>query len=156
DELARALEDLKHTQARLVHAEQMSALGLLVAGVSHEINNALNFIYGNLPTLGRYVGVLDELGRAYAAQLPGEGAPVLGDLQEPARVAGTALPALAETIGGGARQARGIVEDLRRFARRDDERETRLVSVHEGLSSALNLLRSQLGAGVTVQRRFAA
>ena len=53
-ELEEALTDLKSAQARLVEAERSSSLGLLVAGVSHEINNALNIIHANLPTLIRY------------------------------------------------------------------------------------------------------
>jgi signal transduction histidine kinase len=154
DELARALEGLKHAQARLVHIERMSALGLLVAGVSHEINNALNFIYGNLPTLGKYVGVLDELGRAYAARLPDGGAAAMGDLADRARAARDEVPRLAEVIGEGARQARSIVEDLRRFARRDDEKEKQPVGIHEGLSSALNLLRGRLQGQIEVVRQF--
>jgi len=154
DELARALEDLKHAQARLVHAERMSALGLLVAGVSHEINNALNFIYGNLPTLGRYVSVLDQLQAAYGARLPDGGAALLGDLFERARVARVELPRLAETIGQGAQQAHGMVEDLRRFARRGDDQSPRPYSVEEGLSVAVSLLRSRLRDPVKVVRRF--
>src|SRR5262249_50293752 len=113
----------QHAQARVVHAERMSALGLLVAGVSHEINNALNFIYGNLPTLAKYTQVLDELGKTYAARLPDGGAAVLGDLAARAHAARDAVPRIADVIGDGAKQARGIVEDLRRFARKGDDKD---------------------------------
>jgi signal transduction histidine kinase len=153
-ELARKLEELKHAQARVVHAERMSALGILVAGVSHEINNALNFIYGNLPTLGKYTQVLDELGKTYSARLPDGGAAVLGDLSQRAHAARDAVPKIADVIGEGAKQARGIVEDLRRFARKGDEKDMRPVVIHEGLSSALNLLRSRLRGRVEIVRRF--
>ena len=155
DELSRKLEELKHAQARVVHAERMSALGLLVAGVSHEINNALNFIYGNLPTLGKYTQVLDELGKTYSARLPDGGAAVLGDLSARAHAARDAVPRIADVIGEGAKQARGIVEDLRRFARKGDEKDMRPVVLHEGLSSALNLLRSRLRGRVEIVRHFA-
>ena len=155
DELSRKLEQLKHAQAAVVHAERMSALGLLVAGVSHEINNALNFIYGNLPTLAKYTQVLDELGKAYSARLPDGGAAVLGDLSARALAARDAVPKIADVIGDGAKQARGIVEDLRRFARKGDEKDMRPVVIHEGIASALNLLRSRLRGRVEIVRRFA-
>jgi signal transduction histidine kinase len=80
---------------------------------------------------------------------------VLGDLAPRAQAARTTVPRLAEVIGEGARQARSIVEDLRRFARREDEREWRPVAINEGLSSALNLLGSRLRGRVEVVRRLA-
>src|SRR5207244_2151961 len=61
--LALAVEDLKSAQAQLVQAERQSSLGVLVAGVSHEINNALNFISGNLPMMERYA---DDFADFYA------------------------------------------------------------------------------------------
>jgi signal transduction histidine kinase len=153
-ELAHALEELKHAQARMVHAERMSALGVLVAGVSHEINNALNFIYGNLPTLRDYVAVFDRLLAAYAARLSDGGAVVLGELSSEVVRARTELPRTAGVISEGAEKARRIVDDLRRFARRDDSARGR-VALSDGLEGALQVLLPRLPPGVTVTRRFA-
>jgi signal transduction histidine kinase len=148
--LARAIDELKARQAALVQAEKQSSLGLLVAGVSHEINNALNFIYGNLPTLEKYARVYDDLlARARAA-----GAVLVADTETRVEAArqglGTALAAVAEA----ARRARQIVDDLRRFARHD-EAERKAADVREGLDSTLNLLRDVLGERVRVERRYA-
>ena len=60
-ELEEALVGLKVAQAKLVEAERSSSLGLLVAGISHEINNALNFISANLPTVGKYAAAYESL-----------------------------------------------------------------------------------------------
>src|SRR5207237_5323994 len=110
-----ALEDVRRAQARLVHAERMAALGLLVAGISHEINNALNFIYGNLPTLERYTRTLQGLAEAYRARLPDGGRPILGDADAELIAAHEGLPPLGAEIAVGARRAKEIVGELRRF-----------------------------------------
>src|SRR5205823_13284244 len=73
-ELEHALADLKSAQVKLVEAERYSSLGFLVAGISHEINNALNFISANLPTLGRYAAAYESLlDRAERAGAPPRG-----------------------------------------------------------------------------------
>src|SRR5262249_55798919 len=124
-ELEEALSELKSAQARLVEAERSSSIGLLVAGVSHEINNALNIIDANLPTLTRY-------SQRYDALVDGTDA---ADVQSARALLPEAIRALAEAV----RRTRAIVDDLRKFARPDTER--RLVRVQEGLDAALNLLR---------------
>jgi signal transduction histidine kinase len=138
-ELEEALTELKSAQARLVEAERSSSLGLLVAGVSHEINNALNIIHANLPTLirysQRYDAIVDE---------------VADDAVQSAR---TLLPYAIAALADATRRTRAIVEDLRKFARPDTER--RLVRVQEGLDAALNLLRRRTDGRLDVVRVYA-
>ncbi len=149
--LALAVEDLKYAQAQLVQAERQSSLGVLVAGVSHEINNALNFISGNLPMMERYADDFAELyARGEAA-----GARPRGEAIRRAREARSTLPGLLAAMQGAAERARCIVGDLRRFARRDDD-ERRLLDVRDGLESTLNLLGPELVGRIEVERRFAA
>jgi signal transduction histidine kinase len=138
-ELEEALTELKSAQARLVEAERSSSLGLLVAGVSHEINNALNIIHANLPTLTRYSQRYDVL----VDDIPD------GDVQS----ARTLLPYAIAELGDATRRTRAIVDDLRKFARPDTER--RLVRVQEGLDAALNLLRRRTDGRIDVARVYA-
>jgi signal transduction histidine kinase len=144
-ELEEALAELKAAQARLVEAERSSSLGLLVAGVSHEINNALNIIHGNMPTLADYAQLYDQL------------------LQEPTparatedfravELARTGLPQAIAGLGEATRRTRAIVEDLRKFARPDTER--RLVRVQEGVDAALNLLRRRTDGRLDIARIY--
>ncbi len=137
-ELEEALSELKSAQARLVEAERSSSLGLLVAGVSHEINNALNIIHANLPTLIRYSQRYDML---------------VDDVKDEAvQEARTLLPYAISALGEATRRTRAIVDDLRKFARPDTER--RLVRVQEGLDAALNLLRRRTDGRLDVARVY--
>lgn len=148
--LAGAIDDLKAAQASLVQAEKQSSLGLLVAGVSHEINNALNFIFGNLPMLAKYARTYEDLFARCAAA----GATL------PARVAAGVAEARASidpTIVATERAAglaRSIVDDLRRFARHD-EAERKIADVREGLESTINLLRAELRGRVAIEQHAA-
>jgi signal transduction histidine kinase len=129
-ELERALAELTLAQAKLAESERSSSLGLLVAGISHEINNALNFISPNLPSLARYLAEYDRvLGKPHV---------------EHATVA---------QLEAAVRRTSAIVEDLRKFARPDAER--RLFRVAEGLDAALNLLRRRTDGRLDVVRQYA-
>src|SRR5262249_13355605 len=131
--------ELKTAQARLVEAERSSSLGLLVAGVSHEINNALNIIHANLPTLQAYSQRYDAL--------------VVHTADAEVQVARVLLPDAIRALAEATRRPRAIVDDLRRFARPDTER--RLVRVQEGLDAALNLLRRRTDGRIDVARVYA-
>src|SRR5919202_683329 len=68
--LEQALKNLQAMQAKLVASEKMSALGVLVAGVAHEINNTVNFIYGNLIHAQKYTQDLLQLVQLYQQHYP--------------------------------------------------------------------------------------
>jgi signal transduction histidine kinase len=106
--------------------------------VSHEINNALNIIHANLPTLIRYSQRYDAL---------------VDDVKEPpVQEARTLLPYAVSALGEATRRTRAIVDDLRKFARPDTER--RLVRVQEGLDAALNLLRRRTDGRLDIARVY--
>ncbi|HAX77837.1 MAG TPA: hybrid sensor histidine kinase/response regulator, partial [Cyanobacteria bacterium UBA11372] len=70
EQLQKALQELQKTQAKLVQSEKMSSLGQLVAGVAHEINNPVNFIYGNLSHANDYTQNLLKLLNLYNQHYP--------------------------------------------------------------------------------------
>ncbi|MEJ2630043.1 MAG: ATP-binding protein [Acidihalobacter sp.] len=113
--LNQAHDQLKQAQKSLVQAEKMASLGRLVAGVAHELNNPISFVYGNVHVLQGYVRKLDR----YLATVHGEG---LGEAQEELRrqlridnVLKDLEPLMEGTLEGSER-VRDIVEDLRRFS----------------------------------------
>ncbi len=114
-DLAAAHERLKQTQQQLVHSEKMASLGRLVAGVAHELNNPISFVYGNAHAMQRY----GERLVAYVDALHGAPAPgAVADLRTQLKIDRT-LAELAPTIAGmleGAERVRDIVADLRRFS----------------------------------------
>ncbi|MFM7367854.1 MAG: hypothetical protein ACKO2Z_08660, partial [Sphaerospermopsis kisseleviana] len=69
-QLEQTLHQLQETQTKLIHSEKMSGLGQLVAGIAHEINNPVNFIYGNLSHANDYTEQILELLQLYQCQYP--------------------------------------------------------------------------------------
>jgi signal transduction histidine kinase len=140
--LEQALVELEAAQARLIQTEQQAALGVLVAGVSHEVNNALNFIYANAPILERSVEVLGEL----CARV--------GGAEPEVEAAAARLGRTAGAAGAAARRARALVEDLRRFVRPDDGKARRF-DVREGLRATVALLEPGLRGRVRLELELA-
>ncbi|MDJ0701957.1 MAG: response regulator [Leptolyngbyaceae cyanobacterium MO_188.B28] len=143
-ELSQALEDLKQAQVQMVQGEKMAALGQLVAGIAHEINNPINFIHGNVNHADTYVQDLLELLTLYQAEFP-QATPTIqtkaqeldaGFLQED-------LPKVLTSMKIGANRIRGIVQSLRNFSRISGP-ESKPVNIHEGIDSTLMILNSRL------------
>ncbi|WP_199295684.1 PAS domain S-box protein [Trichocoleus sp. FACHB-591] len=154
-QLESTLHELQRTQSQLVQSEKMSSLGQLVAGVAHEINNPVSFIYGNVKYADEYVQTVLHLLTLYQQQCP---APV-DELQ--AALEGidleflaTDLQKLLQSMKVGAERIREIVLSLRNFSRLD-EAEMKAVDIHEGLDNTLLILKNRLKAhaghpGITV------
>jgi signal transduction histidine kinase len=141
---AQALQALQQTQAQLIQTEKMSSLGQLVAGVAHEINNPINFIYGNLPHATDYAQDLMSLVELYEATYPNPD-PAIASYQQTIDLAFLMedLPKMLESMSIGADRIREIVLSLRNFSRLD-EAEMKRVNVHEGINSTLLILQSRL------------
>ncbi|MEW6499297.1 MAG: ATP-binding protein, partial [Cyanobacteriota bacterium] len=145
-QLEQALRELKRTQSQLFQSEKMSSLGQLVAGVAHEINNPVSFIYGNLSHATEYVEDLFNLLKLYAKHYP---QPV-PEIQEETEAIALEfliedLPKLLASMKVGAERIREIVQSLRSFSR-SDQPEMKRVDIHEGIDSTLNILRHRLKA----------
>lgn len=146
NELSEALDTLKHAQTQLIQNEKMSSLGQLVAGVAHEINNPVNFIYGNLRCVTQYAQDLLELVDGFSKELESP-SPALGDRLEDADLEFIQedFPKILSSMQVGADRIRQIVLSLRNFSRLD-EADMKPVDIHEGIESTLLILQYRLKA----------
>jgi len=143
-QLEVAMKKLKNTQSQLIQNEKMVSLGQLVAGVAHEINNPVNFIYGNLTPAEVYSFDLLQLVQLYQQQYPQPTAEILDKMQDiDLDYISSDLPNLFNSMKVGAERIREIVKSLRTFSRLD-EAEMKFVNIHEGIDSALLILQSRL------------
>ena len=143
-ELQRALSELKQTQLSLIQSEKMSALGRLVGGVAHEINNPTSYIKGNLAHAYEYSQVLLKLVNLYrnfCLQPSAEITAVLNSID--LDFLAEDLPKLFTSMEVGAERIQQIVRSLRIFSRLD-EAEYKSIDLHENLDGILLLLQDQL------------
>jgi len=143
-QLENTVQQLKGTQAQLVQKEKMSSLGQMVAGIAHEINNPVNFIYGNLVPAEEYIKDLLELIKLYQVYYPTP-APEIAD-----KIRRIDLDFILEdvqklfgSIEMGAERISEIVKSLRTFSRLD-EADMKKVNIHEGIDSTLMILQHRL------------
>jgi two-component system, NtrC family, sensor kinase len=143
-ELHVALEELQRSQVRLIQNEKMSSLGQLVAGVAHEINNPVNFIYGNLAhvhTYGQNLIDLVNLYRKHYANPHPEIQQEESDLDLEFLIED--MPKVFTSMKMGANRIKDIVLSLRIFSRMD-ESEVKDVDIHQGIDSTLVILQHRL------------
>jgi light-regulated signal transduction histidine kinase (bacteriophytochrome) len=145
-QLSEAIDHLQRTQTHLIQSEKMSSLGQLVAGVAHEINNPVSFIYGNLSHVNSYTTTLLNLVRLYQQHYP---EPAIEIQQHTAEAdlefVATDLPNLLNSLQVGAERIREIVLSLRNFSRLD-QAGMKLVDIHEGLDNTLMILQHRIKA----------
>ena len=145
-QLEQALHDLQETQTQLIQTEKMSSLGQLVAGVAHEINNPVSFIYGNIPHATAYTKDLLHLINLYRKQYPEATSEIMEAVEDiDLDFVLEDLPKLMDSMQIGAERIRQIVLSLRNFSRLDKAaREP--VDLHKGIDNTLLLLQHRLKA----------
>ncbi|MEA5503624.1 GAF domain-containing protein [Halotia wernerae UHCC 0503] len=146
EDLTQALHELQETQTQLIQSEKMSSLGQLVAGIAHEINNPVNFIYGNLNHVNEYTEDLLSILNLYQHHCPNPSPEIVECSQEfDLEFLTEDLPKTLSSMKIGAERIRQIVMSLRNFSRLD-EAEMKAVSIHEGIDSTLLILQHRLKA----------
>lgn len=154
-------QQLQEAQTHLIQSEKMASIGQLAAGVAHEINNPLGYIYSNLNNLKSYIQDLVkvvELAEQLTLQLPVDSAEVaafnqfkqaadLGFLKQ------DALDLVDESLEGAAR-AKKIVQDLRDFSR-IDKQERALFDLEAGMDATLNIVNNELKYKAEIVKAYA-
>ena len=144
--LTEALETLQKTQLQLVQSEKMSALGNLVAGVAHEINNPVGFVAGNLKMAREYVNDLLGLINLYQKYYPNPEAEIEEEIESiDLEYLREDLPKLFNSLKVGSERIRKISTSLRTFSRGDTENKIPF-NIHEGIDSTILILKHRLKA----------
>ncbi|WP_375515228.1 response regulator [uncultured Nostoc sp.] len=144
--LSKVLKDLQESQVQLVQTEKMSALGQLVAGVAHEINNPVSFIHGNLGHASAYFQDMSNIINLYQQHYPN---PVPEIQKEIAAIdlkyMLADLPNLISSMKEGVQRIRNISTSLRTFSRADSDRKVSC-NIHDGIDSTIMILKHRLKA----------
>jgi len=149
-------EELRQAQAQLVHQEKMSSLGRLVAGIAHELNNPINFVYGNVDFLGQYMeDLLKLVGMLDQAPLPDELRQAFEDAKSEIEFDFLIddWRKLLRSIRAGAERTASIVQDLKTFSRAGGELQE--ADIVAGIETTLNLIAPLLKNRIEVRRKIA-
>lgn len=157
-ELEAAYSELKSTQAMMVHSEKMKSLGELVAGITHEINNPVNFIYGNLIHLKNYTADMMSVINQYSefdADLTEEHKQKIKELKEEIDLdfLKDDLPELIRSCQEGTERTKNIVLDLKNFSRLE-EAVINNVDLPREIDTTLNILHNKLKNRITVHKEY--
>ncbi|GAA6616471.1 ATP-binding protein [Scytonema sp. NUACC26] len=153
-ELKLALQDLQATQGQLIQTEKMSSLGQMVAGVAHEINNPVNFIYGNLECASYYFRDLLDLIYLYQQQYPNQTKILEEKIEEiDLDFISEDLLKTLSSMKIGAQRIREIVLSLRNFSRLD-EAEMKEANIHEGIDNTLLILNHRIKQNIEIIKNY--
>ena len=142
--LQQALDDLKAAQVQQIQNEKMVALGQMVAGIAHEVNNPISFIYGNLDYARQYVQNLVNLIQAYQTEYPRPTSKIQKIIQDiDLNFVINDLQNLMGAMYRGVDRIRSMVLALQNFSRHD-EAQMKQVDIHQGIESTLVMLQHRL------------
>ncbi len=150
EELTQLNAKLSDAQDKLMQSEKLASIGQLAAGVAHEINNPIGFIFSNFGTLERYLDDLFQMLSAYEQAEPAlAGTPVgaqLKALREKVELdfLKEDIPSLMNESKDGITRVRNIVQNLKDFSRVDTSQEWVLADLHHGISSTLNIVNNEI------------
>jgi signal transduction histidine kinase len=148
--LQAEISERKHLQGQLVQSEKLASIGQLAAGVAHEINNPIGYIFSNFGTLEGYLGQLFDMLTAYEKAERSVSAPdvaaELRHLREEVELEFLKedIPVLMRESKQGIVRVRQIVQDLKDFSRVDSTQEWEWANLHQGIDSTLNVVASEI------------
>ncbi|MEH2195250.1 MAG: response regulator [Nostoc sp.] len=147
--LEQALVELQQAQMQLVQSEKMSALGNLVAGVAHEINNPVGFLGGNIQPALDYIKDIFGLVDLYQQKYPNPDAEIQDEIAAiDLDYIREDLPKLVGSMREGIKRIRDISTSLRTFSRADSDRPI-ACNIHDGIESTILILKHRLKASET-------
>jgi len=143
-QIEATLWELQQAQTQLVQAEKMSSLGQMVAGIAHEINNPVSFIFGNLTYTKQYTESMMKLLQMYRDEYPEPPQAIQQEIEAlELDFLLDDLPKMLSSMQVGATRIRDIVRSLRNFSRLD-ESDMKKVNIDEGIDSTLMILEHRL------------
>jgi two-component system, NtrC family, sensor kinase len=149
-ELESANQEIQQAQSQLLHNSKMVSLGQMIAGVAHELNNPIGFIFSNMQHLKEYSEKLIFYGDRVKND-PGQAEKISAELE--IDYIKKDMPKLIASCQDGARRTRDIVLGLRNFSRLESA-QIKEIDIHEAIDSTLNLLKGELKERVSIVRRF--
>ncbi len=157
-QLQKVLNELKTAQTRMVQSEKMASLGVLVAGIAHEINNPVNFITSGIVGLRTLIDeLMGVMERCYSVETKEiEDAPHRAVPVKDRAAFDEIRQGLYELLGNiqtGARRTAEIIKSLRTFARLDESDE-KLADLHENIDLTLMMLHSEYKDSITIKKEW--
>jgi signal transduction histidine kinase len=158
-ELEFTLENLKITQDQLIQSEKMASVGVLTAGIAHELNNPINFVSGNVGPLKRDIDDLFSLIKIYEESMESHNLKKeIGDAEAlKEKLDYTFLIkeiiSLLQGIEEGAIRSSQIIKGLRSFSRLDQEK-CQSFNIHDGIDSSLILLHNQIKDRIVIKKEY--
>jgi len=144
ESLEHTLQELKQAQVQIIQNAKMAGLGQLAAGVAHEINNSINFIYNNLDHANSYFQELLNLIKLYQEEYPSANQKIQNHVEDiDLDFLSDDLPQLMSSMKNGAERIQKIVDSLGNFSR-INQAEYKLVDIHQGIESTIALLKPRI------------
>lgn len=159
-ELLSLNESLRNAQHQLLQSERLASIGQLAAGVAHEINNPIGYVFSNFGTLEAYLQRLFEMLEAYEQAEPALASSTIANrlaaLRERVELdyLKQDIPMLMGESREGLSRVRKIVQDLKDFSRVDTHQEWTWASLHQGIDSTLNIVANEIKYRADVRREY--
>lgn len=152
------LVKLKSTQALLVQSEKMSSLGVLTAGIAHELNNPINYVSSGIDGLKKAISRIYNVVSLIQEITPENATTKIVELQDERdfqqfKVITDLMLRVTNNIAVGAHKASEIVRGLRTFAH-DNQNDLELADLHEGINSTLLLFHHQLSDEIEIIKNY--